>query len=250
MSEKSFLHIAGSTYGTILEHTYDMVILPWGAVEPHNYHLPYLTDCILSYEIACDCAARAHEIGITCMVMPPVWFGSQNPGQWNKPFCIHTRSETQKAILQDVITSLYIQGFQKLVIVNGHGGNTFKSFVRDLAVMYPDFYVVVADWYAIVPTEGFFEENPDEHAGEQETSVMLHYHPELVSMERAGEGRVFPLKIGSVDKKTGWLPRNWDEVTADTGIGNPGKSSAEKGKRYAEEVVKRITELLTDLKKI
>jgi len=56
MSGKSFLRIPLTNYGEILEHSYDIVILPWGAVEPHNYHLPYLTDCILSYEIACDCA--------------------------------------------------------------------------------------------------------------------------------------------------------------------------------------------------
>ena len=145
MSGKSFLRIPLTNYGEILEHSYDIVILPWGAVEPHNYHLPYLTDCILSYEIACDCADKVLEKGVTCMVMPPVYFGSQNAGQWNKSFCVHTRSETQKAILVDIVTSLYGQGFRKMVIINGHGGNTLKPYVRDLAMSFPDFRLIVVD---------------------------------------------------------------------------------------------------------
>jgi len=182
------------------------------------------------------------------MVMPPVYFGSQNAGQWNKPFCVHTRSETQKAILMDIVTSLYGQGFRKMVIINGHGGNTLKPYVRDLAMTFPDFRLIVVDWWAIVPTEGYFEEKPDEHAGEQETSVMLHYHPEWVSMERAGDGKVMPGRIAALDQKIGWMPRHWDEVSMDTGIGNPKKSTATKGERYVRAVIGKIGELLTDLK--
>ena len=248
MSKNSFLHISETSYGELLEQKYDIVLLPWGAIEPHNYHLPYLTDCILSSAIAGDCAEKAYEQGVACMVMPPVFLGSQNGGQWNKPFCIHTRSETQKAILVDIVTSLYGQGFRNLVIINGHGGNTFKPYIRDLAMAFTDFRIIAVDWWAIVPTTGYFEETPDEHAGEQETSVMLHYHPELVSMERAGDGKVTPCRIGAVDRHIGWMPRNWDEVSGDTGIGNPKRSTAAKGERYVKAVVERITELLVEMK--
>lgn len=248
MSKNSFLRAPLVNYGEVKEHKYDLAILPWGAIEPHNYHLPYLTDCILTYEIACDSADKAYEQGVTCMVLPPVWFGSQNGGQWNKPFCVHTRSETQKAILADIVTSLHRQGFRKLVIINGHGGNSFKPYIRDLGMTFPDFRVVVADWYGIVPTGEYFEEKPDEHAGEQETSVMLHYHPGLVAMEQAGDGSVSPSKIAAIDKKIGWMPRHWDEISSDTGIGNPKKSTAEKGARYVLAVTEKIRELLVDLK--
>lgn len=248
MSNKNFLQAPLTNYGAVLSHKYDLAILPWGALEPHNYHLPYLTDCILTYEIARDCAEKAYEQGITCMVMPPVWFGSQNAGQWNKPFCVHTRSETQKAILTDIVTSLHGQGFRKLIILNGHGGNTFKPYVRDLGMDFPDFRLVVVDWWAIVPTGDYFTEKPDDHAGEQETSVMLHYHPELVAMEQAGDGKVSPSPLEAVNKKIGWMPRNWDEVSVDTGIGNPKKSTAEKGARYVQAVTLKIGELLVDLK--
>ena len=250
MHKNSFLHISETNYGEVLEQKYDIAILPWGAVEPHNYHLPYLTDCILSSAIAGDCAEKAYELGVTCMVMPPVFFGSQNGGQWNKPFCVHTRSETQKAILVDVVTSLYGQGLRNMVILNGHGGNTFKPYIRDLVMAFPDFHIIVVDWWSIVPTEGYFEEKPDDHAGEQETSVMLHYHPELVSMERAGDGTVAPSRIGAVDRRIGWMPRNWDEVSSDTGIGNPKRSTAEKGEQYVKAVVEQITMLLVEMKSV
>lgn len=247
MSKNSFLHIPLTNWGEVSKQKYSIAILPWGAVEPHNYHLPYLTDCIITYEIASDAAELAFTNGVVSMVMPPIYFGSQNMGQWNKPFCIHTRSETQKAILTDIVTSLSIQGITKLVIVNGHGGNTFKPYIRDLQVTHPNFQIIVVDWWTVEPHDSYFEEKPDDHAGELETSVVLHYHPELVNMQSAGDGFVKPVKIDSLNNSVGWAPRNWDEVSEDTGVGNPKKSTAEKGKRFAEVVVKKIAQLLVDL---
>ena len=111
-----------------------------GATEPHNLHLPYLTDCILPHDIAVDAAALAlQNSGVRCMVMPPVPFGAHNPGQRELPFCIHTRYSTQQAILEDIVASLYAQGMRKLIILSGHGGNNFKGMIRDLAFVYPDF---------------------------------------------------------------------------------------------------------------
>ncbi len=236
------------SWGDIKDNKYDVVVLPWGAIEPHNYHMPYLTDCYLSHEIAKASAMLAWEKAEKrCMVMPPIYLGSQNPGQWDLPFCIHTNYETQKAILSDIAHSLNAQGFKKLLIVNGHGGNTFKSMIRDLAMKLPDFFILVTNWYDIVPRENYFEEAIDEHAGEQETSVLMHFLPELVKLENAGKGTLHPWSMQSMNDKTAWAPRNWQQVTDDTGIGNPEKSSAEKGKIYAEEVTRRIGDLLIEL---
>lgn len=90
------------------------------------------------------------------MVMAPVYFGSQNTGQWNKPFCVHTRSETQKYILTDIVTSLQAQGIRKLVINQCHS-NTFKPYVRDLNMEYPDFKIIIVDWWTLEPTKNYFE---------------------------------------------------------------------------------------------
>ena len=97
--EKREIDLTVSCYGKVKDVKYDVVILPWGATEPHNLHLPYLTDCILPHDIAVDAAALALErSGVRCMVMPPVPFGAHNPGQRELPFCIHTRYATQQAI--------------------------------------------------------------------------------------------------------------------------------------------------------
>ena len=213
------IDISKLTWGEVKENKYsDVVVLPWGAIEPHNYHLPYLTDAYLSHSISKASAELAYQkAGKLCMVMPPIYLGSQNPGQWNLPFCIHTNYETQKAILTDIVSSLHIQGFRKLLIVNGHGGNTFKSMIRDLAVKMPDFFILSTDWYAIVPKEDYFEAHIDDHAGEQETSVLMHFHPELVKLETAGEGASKPWHLQSLADKTAWAPRNWQKVSEDTG---------------------------------
>ncbi len=104
-----------------------------------------------------------------------------------------------------------------------------------------------ADWFGIVPKEDYFEQEIDDHAGEQETSVLMHFHPELVKLEKAGKGTPKPWKIQSLNDKTAWAPRNWQQTTDDTGIGNPEKSTAKKGEKYAEEVTKRLAKLLIEL---
>ena len=242
------IDIGKLTWGEVKHQKYDVVVLRWGAIEPHNYHLPYLPDAYLSLSISIESAKLAYKkANKLCMVMPPIYLGSQNPGQWDLPFCIHANYETQKAILTDIVTSLHIQGFRKLLIVNGHGGNTFKPMIRDLAIKFPNFFIVCADWFAIVPKEDYFDAEVDDHAGEQETSVLMHFHPELVKLDTAGDGASKPWTIQSINEKTAWAPRNWNHASEDTGIGNPKKSTAEKGKRYAEAVTDKIANLLIEL---
>ena len=235
------------SYGKVKEEKYDLAILPWGATEPHNYHLPYLTDTIIAHRISLDaltCAMQKSDI--RGMVLAPIAMGSQNPGQRDNLFCIHARYETQKAILSDFVASLHRQGIFKLVIVNGHGGNAFRNMIRDLSVDYPDFMIAIVDWYLVIPQADYFEE-PDDHAGEMETSVMMYYHPELVSLSEAGDGIAKPFAIPSLNEKIAWVPRHWTKTTSDTGIGNPKKSTAEKGERYAKAVAAKIGQLFVEL---
>ena len=240
--------LARATYGEVKQIAgYDMAILPWGATEPHNGHLPYCTDVILSRSIALDVAEEADKNGISVVVLPGIPLGSQNPGQTSLPFCLHATQATQYAVLQDIVSSLERCGVNKLLIVNGHGGNSFKGMIRDLAVLKPGFQIVVSNWFDFIPRKDYFEETVDDHAGEQETSVMMHYHPELVRMEYASDGASKPFAIEGLRKKVGWLPRNWAEVSADTGVGNPFRSSPEKGALYARAVVEALSKLVTDL---
>lgn len=239
-----------STYGIARTHGYDVVLLPWGATEPHNLHLPYMTDCLLAHAIAADAAGTAAErYGVHAMVLPPVTMGSQNPGQRGLPFCIHARYETQRAILADTVDSLNRQGFSKLLIVNGHGGNNFKNMIRDLAIDHPDFFIASSEWFKQASPEDFFEQ-PGDHADELETSVMMHYHPELVDLSEAGDGRAVGFRAEALKAQSIWIPRHWDMVSRDTGIGNPCRATAEKGRRFAEAVVKRYAGFIRDFAQV
>lgn len=239
--------LATSTFGMVKDTEYDMALLPWGATEPHNQHLPYLTDCILSHDVAADVAQTAWEqYGVRAMVLPPVMMGAQNPGQRELQFCMHYRLQTQQAILHDIVETLHHQGVRRLLIVNGHGGNSFKGFIRDLCIDYPDMLILSSEWFTVCPARDYFD-LPGDHADELETSVMLHYHPELVRMDLAGDGQAHAFALPSLRQKTAWLPRHWNLVTDDTGIGNPHLATAEKGRRFAQAVVERYAQLLAEL---
>lgn len=239
-------NIDAISWSDVRSTKFDMAILPWGATEPHNLHLPYTTDNLLSKAISLDSAKKASAMGVNAVVLPAIPFGSQNPGQTDYLFCIHARTETQMAILRDIVTSLHRQGIRKLVIINGHGGNNFTGFIRDLAVEYPDFQIVASEYYKTIDVRPFFEEAGD-HAGELETSLMLHYFPELVKPQEGwGKGESKEFSIKSLKERKFWLPRNWAAVSEDTGIGNPQHATAEKGKIYAEAVTQKIAEFFSD----
>ena len=247
--EKNYTDIPNTSFGDIKERRFKYAVLPWGALEPHNYHLPYATDVLLTHALSIEAAEKTErEQNISGGVFPPVWLGSQNPGQWNQPFCIHARYETQKAILGDVVASLNRQEIKKLIIVNGHGGNAFKNMIRDLAFDYPDFIIAATDWFSILPQESYFDEGGG-HADEMETSLILHYYPELVDMTKAGNGEAKPFAAQSLNEKAGWLPRDWSKISTDTGVGNPFKASADKGKCYAADVVSKLSLLFSEIAK-
>lgn len=242
------IDLSVSTYGVARQFKYDVAILPWGATEPHNLHLPYMTDCILSQAVALNAAERAlHRYGVRCMVLPPVAMGSQNPGQRDLPFCIHYRYETQFSILKDIVASLQHQGIRRLLIVNGHGGNSFKQMIRDLSlVTHPSSIMIAsAEWFKMASAKDFFEQ-PGDHADEIETSVMMHYHPELVRLEEAGVGKARSFAIEALREGKVWMPRHWTLVTDDTGIGNPALSTAEKGRRFADACADGFAKFLKD----
>ena len=243
------IDLQSATWHDIKNGGYSFAVLPWGATEPHNYHLPYLTDWHIAHAVAVDSVRKAQtQYDVLGMVLPPIPLGAQNPGQKELSFCIHTRYETQRMILTDIVDSLHYQGFRLLVLLNAHGGNSFKPMVRDLAFEYPDMTIVCVDWMTIEPQKDYFQ-NFDDHAGEMETSVMLHYFPELVHLEQAGDGAFTPFNIEGLNKKVGWMPRRWDKTTRDTGVGDPRKATAEKGKRYVEVITDKIAKLMSDLVK-
>lgn len=230
----------------IKNEKYEVAILPWGATEPHNYHLPYGTDSLETAKIAEEAAEKAWKKGAKIMVLPTIPLGVQNPGQIELPFCLHTKPSTQTIIFKDIVEALYNQGIRKLVLMNGHGGNDFKPMIREIQTQFPKMLISLVEWFKILNLKDYFEEDGD-HAGEMETSVIMHYFPQLVlPLHEAGYGTSKISKLKGITDKTAWIPRQWNKVSDDTGIGNPKKASAEKGKKYLNDITEKIAGFLVE----
>ena len=238
--------LAESTWKTVKDIQYEVAVLPWGACEAHNLHLPYATDNYETERIAAAAAGAAWGKGVKVVVLPVIPFGV-NTGQLNIRVNINMNPSTQFAILRDVADVLNRQKIHKMLILNGHGGNDFRQMVRELGMLFPEMFICTANWFQAVDQSKFFEADGG-HADEMETSLMMHIAPEyLLPLNEAGTGKAKKFRIKALNEKWAWAERRWTQVTSDTGIGDPSKASAEKGKRYFEAVVNKITELITDL---
>ena len=235
------------TWKTVRDTRYAVAVVPWGATEAHNYHLPYSTDNVETEKIAALAAERAWQQGAKVVVLPVVPFGV-NTGQLDIPLCINMNPSTQALVLRDVAQSLAGQGITKLVVLNGHGGNDFRQMIRELQP-HVSIFLCTINWYKVVDQKQFFTDLGD-HGGELETSVMQHLAPELVRpLSEAGSGNARQFTIAGFREGWAWAPRKWTEVTDDTGVGNPAASTSEKGKRYVEAVCGKIAEFLVQLAK-
>ena len=237
--------LAETTWKTVEPTRYEVAVLPWGATEAHNYHRPYGTDTIECDGLAAESARRAWEAGARIVVLPTVPFGV-NTGQLDIKLCLNMNPSTQAAVLGDIVDSLEGQGIRKLVIFNGHGGNDFKQMIREIQAT-STVFVCTLNWYQCVDPAPYFNE-PGDHGGELETSVMMHLAPDLVlPVSEAGEGSARRFRIAGLRERWVWAPRQWTRVSADTGVGNPAAASAHKGAVYADAVAERIGGFLRDL---
>lgn len=231
--------LAELNWNYIKDAEFEMAILPWGATEAHNFHLPYATDVFESDEIAAESARIAWEKGAKVIVLPTIPFGV-NTGQSDIYLDINMNPSTQFAILSDVIEVLNRQGIYKLMIFNSHGGNDFKPLLRELGLKYPKMFLCASDWFRALNRKEFFE-NPGDHADEMETSLMLHLRPELVLPKAEwGRGVEKKNKIKEFSEPWLWTERKWSKVTQDTGIGNPEKASKEKGEKFYKAVTEKL----------
>jgi len=234
-----------ATWPAVREAPYQVAVLPWGATEAHNRHLPYGTDTVETERVAAESARLAWEAGARVVVLPAVPFGV-NTGQLEIPLCINMNPATQAAVLRDVTESVARAGVAKLVILNGHGGNDFRLMIRELVPSTPLFLCTI-NWYSCLDSRPFFTD-PGDHAGELETSMMLHLAPGLVRpLAEAGPGRARRFRVRGLREGWAWAPRHWIEVTEDTGVGDPRPSTAEKGAKFFEAVTERIGGFLAEL---
>lgn len=241
--------LAETNWKAIKELQVEVAVLPWGATEAHNYHLPYATDNYQIEAIAAEAGKLAWEKGAKLTILPNIPFGV-NTGQQDNGLNINLYPSTQHHILNDIIEVLDRQGIHKLIILNGHGGNTFQPMLRELGLKYPRMLLVTTSFFKIFDKSVYFEE-PGDHADEMETSLMLHLRKDLVlPLQEGGPGTERKSKIAGIREGWAWSERKWSAVTEDTGIGNPVKATPEKGARFFNDVSSKISELIKDLAEV
>ena len=168
-------------------------------------------------------------------------------GQLDITLDLNLNPSTQLAILSDLVHVLARQGIPKLVILNGHGGNDFRQMLRELQADFPNVFLSTLNWFKAADRDQYFAA-PGDHADEMETSAMLHIAPNLVRpLSEAGDGAAKRFRIAALREGWAWAQREWSQVTADTGSGDPTAATAEKGAAFLEAVTTNIARFLVEL---
>ncbi len=234
------------TYKTVKETQYEVAILPIGATEPHNLHLPYGTDAITAQAVADQACEKAYQNGAKVVLLPTIPYGVDT-NMMQFPLAMNVSMEAITVFIKEIIATLEHNKIHKLVIINGHGGNDFKAFVRDMYIQSKVFLSVI-DWFRVpsdIKDQVF--DNPGDHADEMETSVGLHLFPDLINIKDADPGEVQKVRFEGVNQ--GWvsITRPWHLLTTNSGVGDPRKATKEKGKLFFDTAVERIASYIKEL---
>lgn len=245
--------LAEVNYGVIKENPYDVVVLPMGATEPHNLHLPYGTDTYEGEAIAGRACELAFGRGARVAMLPAIPYGTET-NQREFPLSMNVQPSTLGLVIRDLVDSVARHGVKKFVLLNSHGGNDFKPLLRELFGQTP-VHLFLCDWFrglsADVQREIFDE--PGDHAGEMETALIMALQPELVARDavtgqlHADDGATADTLLPSVNR--GWvsITRPWHLLTTNTGAGNPHAATADKGERFLKIVTERLADFLVEL---
>jgi creatinine amidohydrolase len=236
------------THAFVRAQRWQAAVLPFGATEPHNLHMPYGTDNFQVEELARRACARAWAGGAKVALLPTMPYGvNTNYLEVPGALACSVTPTTLLRILADLVESLERQGLTKLVLLNGHGGNELKPLMRELHHR-TKVFLCLCDWYRMAADlySGLFD-HPGEHADEVETSLGLAFFPHLVHPELAEDGAARASRFEAIDR--GWISitRPWHLVSASTGLGDPAGASAEKGQRLMEALVERLGGFLIEL---
>jgi len=234
------------TWKDIKDRSIELAVLPWGATEAHNFHLPYSSDVIESDNIASASAKKAYEAGAKIIVLPTIPYGV-NTGQKEIKLDMNINPSTQYAIIKDLVEVLNYHKIYKLIIMNSHGGNDFKQILREIGLKFPKMFLCCCNWWQSLDKKNYFDHDGD-HADEMETSMILHLAPELVlPLDQAGFGIEKKIKIKSLQQSWAWTERKWHLTTDDTGIGNPKSAAKEKGEKYFNAITDKMSQFFLEV---
>ena len=208
----------------------EIAVFGIGAVEQHSIHLPLGTDWLGVRDIA-----RRVAEGLDAFLVPSLPF-SMSECHGPMPGTVWLKPETLAAVVRDTVLSLYSQGIQRVLIVNGHGGNfVLEAEIRHLNLKYPDLIVLMPPYFISCPREvKIWEQGGGIHANESETSHQLYINCEHVKDERVD----YQPPVGQE-----FLDYAYMSFISETGVwGYPSHGTAEKGRRSTERRVERIIE--------
>lgn len=231
-----------------------VTVLPVAATEQHGPHLPVMVDSALINGIV--------EVAIPRLPadLPAVFLPTQTVGKSNEharyPGTLTLSSETLLRLWLEIGDSVAATGVRKLVLFNGHGGQTgvMDLVARDLRARH-DMLTVTVNWFSLGLPDGLF--NPHElthgiHAGALETSMMLALRPDLVARDQLGN---FPSLTETLAEdyrylslapygKLGWQTQDLNPYGA---CGDAASASDEKGRQAIDYVADRLVELLAEV---
>jgi creatinine amidohydrolase len=242
--------LAESDYGAIKQSKIEVAVLPLGATEPHNLHLPYGTDLFEATILGEHLCHAAYDRGAKITLLPTIPFGVQT-NMRQLPLAININPSTLNCFVTDIVRSLRNNGIHKIVLLNSHGGNEFKPLLREMAGEGIQLFLI--DWFRVLNDvyKTIFE-HPEDHAGEMETSFALAYFPHLVRHNadgslQADDGTIRSTIFEAVNR--GWvsITRPWHLLTTNCGSGNPHAATADKGKRCMQVLVDRLAGFLVEL---
>jgi len=243
--------LAETNLAAVKERNFEVAVLPLGATEPHNLHLPYGTDSYESEVIAEQICAASHERGAKVIMLPTIPYGTET-NQMEFPLAMNVNPSTLTAMIGDIVASLESHGIYKIVILNSHGGNDLKPVLRELYGKSAA-RLFLCNWYSAMAdvSKSIFAER-DDHAGEMETSLALAYFPELVRRNTDGSlaadsGAVRLSRFNAINNEWISITRPWHLLTTNSGSGNPHLATAEKGQRLMAAIVERYVTFLVEL---
>lgn len=244
-------NLLNTHYADVKRHRYEVAVLPLGATEPHNLHLPYGTDVFEGTIVGEHICKYAWERGARVVLLPTIPYGTETNLR-EFPLAMNLNPSTLFAVVTDLVESLVQSGIRKVVLLNSHGGNDFKPLLRELYGKTPA-HLFLCNWYQALAGE--YERifaHAEDHAGEMETSFAMAFFPDLVGKNADGtliadEAKKRPFRLRALSE--GWvsITRPWHLLTTNSGAAPPQAASAEKGEQLMEVIVERLGSFLVEL---
>ena len=238
-----------------LDKSRAIALLPVGAIEQHGPHLPVCVDAAINAGVL----ARALELlpdDLPLVALPPVPYGKSVEHD-DFAGTVSLSASTLRAVWTDIGDAMHRSGFTKLILFNSHGGQPqiMDVVARDLRKRH-GMLVVTCSWFSFGLPEGVFldeELKHGLHAGDVETSVMLHLRPEVVDMAKASnfksagermekDFRLLAPEGGGVG--FGWLAQDLNPSGA---TGDASAATASKGEMCVSHAASKLVELIKEV---